>query len=386
MRKVEDYELMNNFEIIYQFPVIIYGAGEIGYEVCMRLEELGGIKIEAFCDARKMDSLYCGKKVINVEELADCTKEKVFNIIVSSIDYSEEMLNEINKREIKNGHVFTYWGLDAAIACNLTHPNVNKEFGRNYTEEVQEWWRDYYVKKTLRRTREAMVKNVDVLVYQYRKVGSSTINKSLSACGIKCEQLHILTDDRGLECVRTVQERYRQKVKEKGVKIICLVREPIIRYISELMHASYISKRAIYYTEPGLIDNLKKGLLDDLHFCKEWFDKELKYFSGIDVLSLPFDKEQGYSIYREGKVELLLLTLEKLRDNEKVIGQFVGDDNFVLIDDNVTSTKISKYTYEDIKKEFKISTEMMEMAYREFPVEHFYTDEDIIKFKNKWTR
>ena len=46
----------------------------------------------------------------------------------------------------------------------------------------------------------------------------------------------------------------------------------------------------------------------------------MKEVFGIDVFAYPFDAEKGYTLIKEGNIELLLMKMEKLSELENVIG------------------------------------------------------------------
>jgi hypothetical protein len=71
--KVWDYELLSNINMLYEAPIIIYGAGYRGKEVLKLLEGME-TEIRCFCDVDKDKQEYCGYEVVNVENLYEMCK------------------------------------------------------------------------------------------------------------------------------------------------------------------------------------------------------------------------------------------------------------------------------------------------------------------------
>jgi hypothetical protein len=117
-----------------------------------------------------------------------------------------------------------------------------------------------------------------------------------------------------------------------------------------------------------------------------WFDNELKAFFGIDVYAHPFDREKGYSIIKQGNIEVLVMKMEKLNSLESVIGEFIGAPQFKLVNDNVGSNKIYKYLYKNVKDAVKIPREIFSVCYGNPRMSHFYTEEEKAAFLKKWEK
>lgn len=118
-----------------------------------------------------------------------------------------------------------------------------------------------------------------------------------------------------------------------------------------------------------------------------WFDLELKEATGIDIYQYPFDKENGYAWIKEGNIEILVLTLEKLNENVEVLGEFVGKPGIKLQNANVGDDKQYKYIYEGLKKDIRIPVRVMESQYKNNPqLDHFYTEEEKERFLQEWSK
>ena len=117
----------------------------------------------------------------------------------------------------------------------------------------------------------------------------------------------------------------------------------------------------------------------------QWFDNQLKPIWGIDIYSSPFSKEKGYQIYRQTpKVNLMIIRLEDLNTVAKdAFYDFLGIRDFTIIKTNIGAEK----AYSDLYKKFKslpLPLNAVNEAYNSRYAYHFYTDQEINAFRNKW--
>jgi hypothetical protein len=190
-----------------------------------------------------------------------------------------------------------------------------------------------------------------------------------------------LADDRG-------QRRWR---------IITLVRDPVARAISEffeVLHLQYdydyqglIRERSIEEVVEGA-----RRLFMESHgaqseaFSMAWFDRELKSVFGVDVSASPFPRATGYAIYRDGRVDVLLLKLEKLNDCAKAaFGEFLGLDQFEIPRVNDSSRKAYREVYRSFIDHFRLPVPFLDEVYASSWVELFYDADEIAAFKRRWS-
>jgi hypothetical protein len=208
--------------------------------------------------------------------------------------------------------------------------------------------------------------NVDnVLIYQMGKVGSTSLENSLK------NSIHIHTLYGNPPChvqykqrrngfkavvgyIGDIVRRFAIKKRSK-IKIISLVREPYSRNVS--MFFQDLSHWIYYFVGQGNYDNrvedknyLYKVFLEsfDHDYLNNWFDKELKRFTGIDIYLNEFDIEKGFSVYKKGKFEVLLVTAESLNDNEDAISKFINH-KVSIKSENRSNSKWYRELYQDFK-------------------------------------
>ena len=218
-----------------------------------------------------------------------------------------------------------------------------------------------------------------ILVYQPGKVGSTSVYHSLVKHNKYVLHTHTLSS---LE-VKT-EELKKLCKKMGGIKIITIVRDPIMQMISgmwENFDQTWRYSSSVNFDE---IQNYFFGIDFDL-YQYEWFNIELKTVFGVDIFKHPFNKEKGYLLIEEDGMSILLMTMEKMNDLNDVIGKFVGIDDFCLDKKNIGSKKAYRFAYSEYKSRIRFSDKLLNDVYYKHPfVKHFYTDDMIKNFISKW--
>lgn len=118
-----------------------------------------------------------------------------------------------------------------------------------------------------------------------------------------------------------------------------------------------------------------------------WFDKYLKPVFGIDVFDQIFPVPKGYEIYKNNKVELLLIKLEDLdRCAGEAFKGFLGIENFALVKANITSEKADSKAYAKFIKTIRLPDSYIDEMYSSQLAQHFYTQSEIDRLRAKWRR
>jgi len=255
------------------------------------------------------------------------------------------------------------------------------------------------IKKFLNEWKEFSNEN-NILIYQMGKVGSTTLEETIPKsihlhslyanwpCSVFFEQRRkgILKRLKGSlsDLLRRIAIKRRDKIK-----IITIVRDVYSRnvsmYFQNLQHWLY--KYAEDYRYDNRFENIE-NLYDafdkvfDHNYALSWFDKEIKRFTNIDIYNYSFDKNAGCTRIQNDKYDILIIKLEHMEDNWKVIEEFVGKE-IKLINANVSTNKWYHGVYRDFIKSYRPSQNYLELLYTSKLMKHFYTDEDIMVFNNK---
>jgi hypothetical protein len=238
-----------------------------------------------------------------------------------------------------------------------------------------------------------------LMIYTMGKVGTVSLSRSIKKP--KRQAHYILNKKSFFEWNRNDYKSssisiykwiYIRIFRRSNVKIITAFRDPYSRNISLLFQTLH---HYLYHINPGNIDDdnfsSSSELLDyyfKQHIRKDgpftWFKDELEAASSIDIFDYPFDKERGYSIIKKDKISILVLTLEKLNDNEGVIADFIGEKDFKLDHKNNGTKKWYADLYDAFKKRNLLSEQDLSYYYDNEIVRHFYTETQIEEFKNRW--
>jgi len=252
-----------------------------------------------------------------------------------------------------------------------------------------------------------------ILIYQMGKVGSTPIMASLAAANLPYAHVHFLSSPHLKEVERYYSTLPQAKIpdhiqRSKQIrslidassgklkwKVITLVREPISRAVSDVFQNmadtipginSVGENSANQIISDYIVDRLDRFDEKTDYLCT-WFDKEVKAAFELDVFATPFNQSAGFQIYRSAKADILCLKLENLSAcHQQAFGDFLGVRNFKLIDANAASVKPYRGLYRRVQATIRIPPACLQRIYSSRFVQHFYTPEEIDRFKAKWQR
>jgi len=249
-----------------------------------------------------------------------------------------------------------------------------------------------------------------VIVYQMGKVGSKSVYDSLQALKptvpiFHCHLLnHLDAIERSIIKSRvdpkeTLVEIKRGKELRKLIiggshkkwNLITLVRDPVSRNISaffqnitELIPDVY---ERYHHKLIGIDDIIKVFLYEYDHKAPlYWFDSQLKEVFGIDVFANDFPVTQGYQIYEDREARLLVIRLEDLNGCVgKAMEEFLRIGNFKVSNKNGASEKPYAKIYGEFLRHIVVPITYIDAMYNSKFAKHFYSGEEIQKFKEYWT-
>ncbi len=257
-----------------------------------------------------------------------------------------------------------------------------------------------------------------ILVYSDGKVGSTSITLSLKRILLKnfyVYHIHRLSKE-SLESVWKYYKDRKNKVKvpdnvfyssnlikliNKGlnistIRVVTAVRDPIAAVVSEICENTFYGKEKKYkgMNRDAVINDLRKSVNDRIENTDimdnrlSWFDREFKIALNVDVYSMNFDKNQGFSIIKgAGLPDILILKLEKMNYCiAQAMNEFLVIDGFQLIKGNTAATKYYAETYKLLLNRISFSTEFLNKVYNSKYANHFYNEDEIEHFKIKWSR
>ncbi len=266
-----------------------------------------------------------------------------------------------------------------------------------------------------------------VLLLQMGKVGSKSVQAGLEALDLDrpVYHSHFLSEERTAQTERQrrkffrteryayllrpwlnqfLLKMYRNDPEKRTWKLITLTREPVGRNISAffenldvVLHdngTDYEITSDYYGIEPTVVTIDDVGRLAELFFTRATHDSPVKFFYreirdifGIDVIGSGFPIDKGYQIYKEGRVELLVIRLESLADVVKpAMQEFLGIEDFELINSNIGAKKVYAPLYDAFKKHVVIDSGYAAKLYDSDYMRTFYSQDEIRDAKDKWLR
>ena len=265
-----------------------------------------------------------------------------------------------------------------------------------------------------------------ILVYQMTKVGSSSLFYSLRAKATNINQPVYQIHSLNIEDYKrqkqlwkmTAENPERQKqlwgnfkefcqgkylsqrleilLNKKELKIITVVRDPVAQMISRFFESIEryfpdFQKRLDLgeITVKDLTENFwsQQNVNNKPNNVFNWFEYEFKKNLDIDIFSINFHKNEGYKIarLRKRKIDILILKLESF-DNclEEAMIEFLSLDKFKAKKANIGSKKSYAKAYAKFKQAVNFPQEYLDQIYEHKRVRHFYSEEEIEKFKLKW--
>jgi hypothetical protein len=219
------------------------------------------------------------------------------------------------------------------------------------------------------------------------RVGSNTVAKILHNAGIKHLHAHWLSGEFPDAEFPTTKLKIINLIKSNKsppLKVIVPIREPLARNLSAFTFS------LIKYGISGrgsTSKKLKELFLNkyNIYYPDLWFEKELMDIFDFDPFLSSFNYKRGYKIYKSGKHKFLIYRLEDIKKALRpALRKFLGIKKFEITHESNLGTK--KYigdSYTDLKNE-TFPKEFLDKIYNLKYVNHFYTNDEIRIFKEKW--
>lgn len=226
-----------------------------------------------------------------------------------------------------------------------------------------------------------------VLVWTMTKVGTTSIARSLQAKIGKYRVFgeHNLNDP---DWPRSVV-LYRELIsKQKPVKILTAVRDPIRQAVSNFFHR-YEFYTGDCATSPHLsVDEAVSAFVQtDIDISWEnWFDDNLKRYLGLDIYDHPFPMDSNYLNIKHDNFDILLLKAET--DNlskARVIADFLDLSSFKIKDCNVGDAQPYGSFYKAFKRYARLPPSYLNHVKRSRYINHFYSPSEIRTILSRWT-
>jgi hypothetical protein len=252
-----------------------------------------------------------------------------------------------------------------------------------------------------RRIKKTFAEKQIFLVYSMGKVGTTSVYSYIKKFHpeVPLHHVHFLSDNwvkhklpsldpefhNNIQVAETVYASLRNNPRHR-VKIITMVREPMVREISDIFQ-NWKGLLKVNSIEEVPLEKLRNYLDNHNHdYVLNWFDTEFKEYLGFDIYAHPFNKEKGYSIYKLPSVDILCVSTEKIDVCiREAMKEFAGMDIAPAASANKSENKEGKELYRQLVNNYKAPAEKIKLLYDSKYVRHFYTEKEIEGFIRRWS-
>jgi hypothetical protein len=168
-------------------------------------------------------------------------------------------------------------------------------------------------------------------------------------------------------------------------RVVSMVRDPIAQSVSAFFQPGV----RLGYVHPGAtVDELRARFGDRLdRLPLHWFESHLLPTLGIDVYTVPFDPGTGYQIIDTPSVRLLLLRCEDLARAPGALAELLGVPATLSVAElNRGVEKGYAELYRSFCASLRPTAAQLDHAYGSRLVRHFYSAEEIDRFRTLWSR
>lgn len=377
--------------------VILFGASHAGIGVSRFLEE-EHIPVYAFCDndATKWGRTLEGIQIISPQKLSEI-ENKVVQI--TSV-YEKEILEQLKGIDVSE--VISYSEAKSRLYA-LKLKKIFHQYGVE-NEYLELFCYGDRLEKDLFSKIYIEQRMPEVYVCMPPKTGDYSLIESMKDKKTAMNFWH--------RPYAFSSSLFRKISKKEGnkIKLITAVRDPIAQNLSVLYQMldspHYFLEWEEYWKHGGDLNLLFRHWLEAEEYIKTakgsaglysqmvkkqrflcMIQKFTEEFAShvINLYEHPFDREQGYSIICEGNYEIFVYQLERLDKIQEKLFEWLGIPGTVLKNENIGEEKWYRDSYRKAKKELTIPREYFEKCYNEPYVKHFYSKEDIMKFREHWS-
>jgi len=242
-----------------------------------------------------------------------------------------------------------------------------------------------------------------VLIYQMGKVASSSVAESIGdLADIDAFHVHRLSPRNILRARREFLARgatprnesrgltlYRRLIRPRSrpIVIITLVREPIARNISAYFQNLHNFKGTDSAHLEYDSDQLAASFLEEYphEVPLEWFDRELRATTGIDVFRYRFPHDHGYRIITERPFQVLVMRHDlDDRIKERLIAELLHAPRFRLRRANESANKSYAESYRALRDSLRLPVSYLERMLDSRYARHFYSRDELRRIRSRW--
>jgi hypothetical protein len=241
-----------------------------------------------------------------------------------------------------------------------------------------------------------------ILIYQMGKVGSATIQRSLSRSRLTWLRVPFGELPRGADVVlqthshldaKAIIDLPEHRERKRMLVVLSLTRDLLRRNISAFFHN--ISRPDHPWWPVGPQETVEKMSLEELAVAfrqREWLDLEretLPWFDrfaetvGVDIFAKPF-LPCGYRQYPRDPGRLAILRLENMDQSVEWLRRLFSTPSFSIRRENLMSETWQGEIYKRFLEWFRPSQEELDAYYNSKMMRYFYSPEEIRGLRARW--
>jgi hypothetical protein len=287
----------------------------------------------------------------------------------------------------------------------INYQNIKNLIGPRYTAKYA--IKRYRAKRAVKPVSRG---EIPILVHQMGKVGSKTLVNSIKNSWVQLPvfHTHFITREGIANNWKTETNNYSNKripyhllvttelgkyiLENPGREVIILssIRELVSRQVSLLYQAPFLAKTKIRDKYGNIDPRLASKYLNKymaepgaFEYPERWFSQELEAPFGINVFDHAFDKEKGMVIIRKGSIRFMLVQMDKINELLPTeISAFLKAEKPVQVS-NKNVRKVSSYS--ETRGKIKLTQATLDSIYNSKIMKHFYSEENLDRFKKKWS-
>lgn len=402
-------KINERLSIFKECKVFLWGAGMRSKEM-LKLLTFHGVTVKGICDnnqqlwGRVFDEEDI--PIISPKELQEISRSEKVTLQISFEGDDKTVVEQIRVMGI---HSYVAYEEAKLVLMYIKQCKIREETNGvilkssiSYVDSVYENVRQQWINRLLE-----LEDGIDVILCQAVKTGDTTMTTTLQKKGINCVNVWHTPE---------LINKTELLKKYKKIKISMAIREPISQNLSYL----YMALSRIGDATHSIPDRL--GIEDIAQlFCYEggdvqkifdlWIEAS-SYIQGyndyfslnnsryamiqhfivsfqlfiVDFMQYPFDKEAGYTLIKNGNIEVFVYQLEKIDNILPQMSDWLETPIDNLINGNIRENTWLGESYKQAKRDIRITQEYFDKCFSEPYIKHCYSEHDIEKFKAKWKK
>lgn len=240
-----------------------------------------------------------------------------------------------------------------------------------------------------------------ILIYQMGKVGSATIQRSLSRSRLtwlrvpfdelprdKDVVLHTHSHEHARAIINLPEHRERKRM----LVVLSLTRDLLRRTISAFFENISRSEHPLYVGPRETVEKMSVEEIIAAFRRREWTELEtyaLPWFDefgisvGTDIFATPFFP-RGYKQYPSDRGRVAIMRMENIDGSVEWLRRLFSTPSFSLKRENDTSETWKGEIYKRFLEWFRPSPEELDAYYNSKMMRYFYSPEEIPGFRARW--